>query len=176
MTPLGTLRRGHWEEVFNNGGSSDAAAEALGGFVQQCPGDLEPISRNEFYKVCDVNRWFAPGPDGVSYRTWKACGRESRDILYDCYLKILGGGTAPSWFNSARIVFIPKTDDEEYCESVAAEPGGLRPLSLSNCDHKLVCVAVCCALRRICDDTVHEARRGFRKGKQLTDNVLALNV
>ena len=74
------------------------------------------------------------------------------------------------------MVFIPKTDDEEYCESVAAEPGDLRPVSLSNCDHKLVCVAVCWTLGRICDDTVHEAQRGFRKGKQLTDNVLALNA
>ena len=46
----------------------------------------------------------------------------------------------------------------------------------SNCDHQLVCVAVCWALGRICDGTVHEAQRGFRKGKQLTDNVLALNA
>ena len=168
--------RGHWEKVFNSGGGSDAAAGALGEFVQKCPGDLEPISRDEFYKVCDVNRRSAPGPDGVSYRTWKACEREAHDIHYDCYLKILRSGTAPSWFNSARVVFIPKADDEEYCESVAAEPGDLRPLSLSNCDHKLVCVAVCCALRRICDDTVHGAQRGFRKGRQLTDNVLALNA
>jgi hypothetical protein len=30
------------------------------------------------------------------------------------------------------MVFIPKSDNEEYCESVAAEPGDLRPLSLSN--------------------------------------------
>ena len=118
----------------------------------------------------------APGPDGVSYRTWKACGREAHDILYESCLEILRGGTAPVWFNSARVVFIPKTGDEEYCGSVAAEPGHLRPLSLSNCDHKLVCVAVCCSLRRICDDTVHEAQRGFRKGKQLTDNVLSLNA
>ena len=74
------------------------------------------------------------------------------------------------------MVFIPKTESEGYCESVAAEPGDLRPLSLSNCDHKLVCIAVCCALRRICDGTVHGAQRGFRKGKQLTDNVLSLNA
>ena len=76
-------------------------------------------------------------------------------------------GIAPSWFNSAQMVFIPKTDGEEDCESVAAEPGDLRPLSLSNCDNKLVCVAVCCSLRRICDDTVHEAQRGFRTSSSL---------
>ena len=63
-----------------------------------------------------------------------------------------------------------------YCGSVAAEPGDLRPLSSSNCDHKLVCVAGCCSSRRICDSTVHEAQRGFRKGKQLTDNVLSLDA
>ena len=118
----------------------------------------------------------APGPDGVSHRAWKACGRDVHGALYDCYQKILRSGTAPSWFNSARMGFIPETDDGEYCESVAAEPGGLRPLSLSSCDHKLVCVAVCWTLTRICDDTVHGAQRAFRKGKQLTENVLALNA
>ena len=85
-------------------------------------------------------------------------------------------GTAPAWFNSARMVFIPETDDEEYCGSVAAEPGDLRLLSLSNCDHELICVAVCCSLRRICDNTVREAQGGFRRGKLLTDSVLFLSA
>ena len=131
--PFGDIR-GHPENIFNNSGGNGAAADALWGFIQQCPDDLGPISRDEFYDICD-NRRSTPDPDGVSYRTWKACGRKAHDILYDCCLKILRGGTAPGWFNAARMVFIPKTDDEEYCESVAAEPGDLRPLSLSNCDH-----------------------------------------
>ena len=110
--PFGDIRS-HWGKMFNNGGGGDAAAEALGKFVQECPGDLEPISREEFYKICDVNRRFAPGLDGVSYKAWQACGRDAHDTPYECYLKILGSGTAPGWFNSARMVF-PKTDDEEY--------------------------------------------------------------
>ena len=73
--------RGHWEKAFNNGGGSNAAAEALGRFVRKCPGDLEPISRGEFYKICDVNRRSARGPDGVSHRAWKACGRDAHDVL-----------------------------------------------------------------------------------------------
>ena len=91
-------------------------------------------------------------------------------------MKITRGGTAPAWFNSARLVFIPKADEEECCESVAAEPGDLRLLSLSDCDHKLVCVAICCSLRRICDSTVPEAQGGFRRGRLLTDNVLSLGA
>ena len=124
----------------------------------------------------EISRRSAPGPDGVSYRAWKACGREAHDVLYDCYLKVMRSGAAPAWFDSARMVLIPKTGEEECCQSVAAEPGGLRPLSLSNCGHKLVCIAVCCSLRRTCDSTVHEAQRGFRRGKLLTDNALSLNA
>ena len=127
--PFGDIR-GHWENIFNNGGRSNAAAESLGGFVQKCPDDLELISRVEFYYICDVNRRSAPGPDGVSYRAWKACGRDAHDALYDCYSKSMGSGTAPTWFISARMVSIPKIDNEEYCESVAAEPGDFRLLSL----------------------------------------------
>ena len=126
--PFGDIKD-HWQKIFNNSGGSDAAADALGSFVQQCPDGLEPISREEFCKIREINRGSAPGPDGVSYRAWKACGREAHDVLYDCYLKIMRSGTAPAWCNSARMVFIPKADEEECCESVATEPGDLRPLS-----------------------------------------------
>ena len=175
MTPLGTSR-GIGRRSSTTLGAVMLRLMPFGGFIQQCPGGLEPISREEFYEICAVNRRFTPGPDGVFHRTWKACGQEAHDVLYDCYLMFMRSGIAPTWFNSARMVFIPKTGDEEYCESVAAEPGDLRPLSLSNCDHKLICVAVCCTLRRMCDSTVHEAQRGFRRGKLLTDNVLSLNA
>ena len=46
--PFGDIK-GHWQKMFNNSGGSDAAADALGGFLQQCPDGLEPISREEFY-------------------------------------------------------------------------------------------------------------------------------
>ena len=71
----------HWEKIFNNSGGSSAAADSLGNFVQRCPDDLEPISREEFYLICDVNRRSAPGPDGISYLAWKACGRDAHDAL-----------------------------------------------------------------------------------------------
>ena len=40
----------------------------------------------------------------------------------------------------------------------------------------MVCIAVCASLRKVCDATVHDAQRGFRRGKLLTDNVLILNA
>ena len=48
--PFGDIKD-HWQKVFNNSGGSDAAADALGGFMQQCPDGLEPISREEFYRL-----------------------------------------------------------------------------------------------------------------------------
>ena len=57
--------------MFINSGGNGAAADALGGFIQRCPGGLGPISRDEFYEICEVSRRFAPGPDGVSFRTWR---------------------------------------------------------------------------------------------------------
>ena len=53
--PFGDMK-GHWQKIFNNSGGSDAAADALGSFVQQCPDGLEPISREGFYNICEINR------------------------------------------------------------------------------------------------------------------------
>ena len=64
--PFGDIKA-HWHNMFNSSGGSDAAADALGGFIQHCPDGLEPISREGFHEICEVNGRSAPGPDGVSY-------------------------------------------------------------------------------------------------------------
>ena len=53
--PFGDIKD-HWLKIFNNSGGSDAAADALGGFIQQCPDGLEPISCEEFYGICEISR------------------------------------------------------------------------------------------------------------------------
>ena len=83
-------------------------------------------------------------------------------MIYDCYLEIMRGGSAPRWFNAARMVFIPKPSDDSPLEPGVVHSSELRPLTLSNCDQKLVGIAVCFTLRTVCDAVVHGSQRGFR--------------
>ena len=118
-----------------------------------------------------MKRQSVPGLDGISYLAWNSCGEEAARVLYDCYLGILEGGEVPAWLNCSTLVFIPKGDGEQHGVSVQAMPDGLRPLALSNTDQKLLVLAINATLIEICEKTVHDSQRGFRRGKIITDNV-----
>ena len=169
--------KSHWEPVFNNVVGDRRAFNRLSRFVQKCPEGVEPLGRGEFCSICGVSRGFAPGPDGIGYMAWKACGEVAAlRIVYDCYRLILEGGVVPSWFNRSTLVFIPKGEPGAGGVGVQARPGDLRPLSLSNADQKLVALAINVSLGRVCEGIVHSAQRGFRRGKLITDNVLELEA
>ena len=145
-------------------------------FVQKCPERIEPLGRDGFRIICGVSRRSAPGPDGIGLMAWRAGGETAADIVYDCYKQILDGGKVPSWFNRSALVFIPKGDPGAGGVGVQARPGDLRLFSLNNADQKLIALAINLSLSRVCENTVHIAERGFRKGKLITDNVLELEA
>ena len=47
---------------------------------------------------------------------------------------------------------------------------------MSNADQKLVALAINSSLSKVCEDTVHSAQHGFRRGKLITDNALELEA
>ena len=126
--------------------------------------------------MCAVRGQSAPGPDHISYLAWNSCGEGAAGILYECYLGIIVGGEVPTWLNCYTLVFFPKGDGEQHGVSVQAMPDGLRPLALSSTDQKPLALAVNETLSEICEKTVHDAQRGFRRGKTITDNVLELEA
>ena len=165
----------HWGPVFNSSVADFRAMSGFKRFIVKCPVDLAPLAKDEFVKMCSVVRRSAPGPDGIVYTAWSACGEEAAFILYDCYKGIMAGEAVPEWFNLSTLVFIPKGDSGGSA-GVQARPGDLRPLSLSNADQKLLALAINSSLNMICEGVVHPSQRGFRRGKLVTDNVLELEA
>jgi hypothetical protein len=100
--------RGHWEPVFNSGQGDIAAMNKIRGDVSSCPDGLCPVSRDEFVEICKVRRQSAPGPDGIVYAAWTACGDEAAGVLFDCYLAILDGFTPPCGLIRLPLSLSPK--------------------------------------------------------------------
>ena len=168
--------KSHWEPVFNNYVGDRRAFFRFNKFIQKCPEGIEPLGRDGFRSICSVARRSAPGPDGIGYMAYKACGDEAADVVYGCYKSIVSGDVVFDWFNRSTMVFTPKGEPVAGGVGVQARPGDLRPLSLSNADQKLVALAINTTLSGICEGTVHSAQRGFRKGKLITDNVIELEA
>ena len=69
-------------------------------------------------------------------------------FLFNAYRSLLEGGTVPEHFAESGIVFIPKTSDIDDNGRIIRSPDALRPLTLCNCDCKLLTSAICRGLHR----------------------------
>ena len=74
-------------------------------------------------------------------------------------------GAVPTHFYASRTVFIP--DDTGR---IVRSPDALRPLTLCNCDCKMITTAICFGLQRYTIICMHLAQRCI-SSKQMTDNI-----
>ena len=64
-------------------------------------------------------------------------------FLFNAYRAFSEGGTVPEHFAESRTVFISKTSDIDGNGRFIRSPDALRPLTLCNCDCKLLTSALC---------------------------------
>jgi len=99
----------------------------------------------------------APGPDGIPYAAWKALGSLAVDVLTGvasalgedgvqeelvaAYVDDPDAGEGQHAFNLSLLAVIGKAPAGEERGVPYYDPGGLRPLSLVNCDNRLVASA-----------------------------------
>ena len=85
----------------------------------------------------------ALGPDGIPYSVHRCAGGLGSQFLFNAYKYLLEEGTIPEHFAESRTVFIPKTSDIDDNGRIIRSPDALRPLTLCNCDCKLLTTAIC---------------------------------
>ena len=82
----------------------------------------------------------APGPDGVSF--YRCAGGLGSQFLFNAYKHVLEGGAIPVPLAESRTVF-PKSSDVDNNGRIVRSPEALRPLTLCNCDCKILTAAIC---------------------------------
>ena len=85
----------------------------------------------------------APGPDGIPYDVYRCAGGLGSKFLFRACQAELEGSTIPDCFAESRTVFILKTFDTDDLGRIIRSPDALRPLTLCNCDCKLLTSAIC---------------------------------
>ena len=99
----------------------------------------------------------APGPDGIPYSIHRCAGGWCSRFLCNAYRCVVEGGDVPA----SRTAFIPKSSDVDGNGRIVRSPAALRPLTLCNCDYKIVTTAIRFGLHKYsvrCYTTITEVR------------------
>ena len=141
--------------------------------INPIPGDKASdvtgqISIDELREVLKSCNDSSPGPDGISYSYlesfWSIFGpRLVSSWNYSC-----ATGNLPNSHKTSILRLIPKAGKD------LKKLTNWRPITLSNCDHKLITKAYSLRLTKALSDSLMERQTAYLKGRVITDNVRAL--
>ena len=142
-------------------------------YVQEAPHDIRwEIDRNEFDELMAVENESA---QRISYSLYRCAGGLGSQFLFNAYKHVLEGGTIPELFAESRTVFIPKSSDVDNNGRIVRSPKALRPLTLCNCDCKILTTAICRALHWYTVRCIHPSQRCI-SASQMTDNIFEIET
>ena len=145
-------------------------------YVQKAPDDINwTIDQAEFVDLLASKKDSAPGPDGIPYGACRCAGGLGSKFLFNAYRACLKGGAVPDCFAESRTVFIPKTSDIDDNGRIIRSPDALRPLTLCNCDCKLLTSAICRGLHWYTMRFMHRSQRCI-SSRQMTDNIFEIET
>jgi exonuclease III len=124
----------------------------------------KPITKQELFEALNTCKESAPGPDGITYDTYKKLWDIFGDLIYE------------SWNHSVKIGILP-TSQRDSVITLLEKKGkdktkieNLRPISLSNCDIKICTKALAIRTNKITGSILSTTQTGYIPGKQITDN------
>lgn len=106
----------------------------------------------------------SPGDDGLPCEFYLAFWPLVGPIFLDMFLEVLRRGTITNSQGNALIRLIPKVE-------MPLKPTDYRPISLLNCDYKLMASTLAGRLKKTLDKTLGAAQRGGVPGRKIVDNL-----
>ena len=145
-------------------------------FFQQALDDINwTIDQAGFNDLFALKKDSAPGPDGIPYGVYRCAGGLGSKFLFDAYQAVLEGRNNTDCFAESRTVFIPKTSDTDDLGRIIRSPDALRPLTLCNCDCKLLTSAICRGLHWYTLRCIDPSQRCI-SSRQMTDNIFEIDT
>ena len=133
----------------------------------------------------------APGPDGIPFRAWRALGPLGITILYDVamcletddaqnHLRNAFHDTDPALdhqYNHSLLVCLPKKSTSTTEDGTKAyTPNNTRPLSIVNCDNRLIASAARNRWETHLAEWILPRQQGFLRGRSILTNLLQLDT
>jgi hypothetical protein len=118
-------------------------------------------------KTCNES---APGPDGIPYSYYKTFHSILLPKMLQAWQWSLASDSLCSSQILSSIFLIPKKDkDKTHIKN-------WRPITLSNCDIKIITKAYAIRLNSVLDQIIHKSQSAYVPGRNIMDNIRTLNV
>ena len=128
----------------------------------------EPLTVEELGAVLDTCKESSPGPDGIPYSILKNLWRIFGPLLVDAWNFSLLTGNLPPSHKTSYLRLIPKVGKDK------TKLTNWRPITLSNCDHKVISKAYAKRISEKLADHILERQTAYLKGRLINDNIRTL--
>jgi exonuclease III len=196
---MADILRDHWKEVFSPSHTEDIRLTAwmreekdhLGGdWGLPPPNDPEwQLTKQDIRKAIRTSPNTAAGPDGIPFAAWRRLGGTGENILADVARtlqsdegceKLQQDYATPEEqvqgthsYNRGLLVLLPKKPTGAHAElGEYYAAGDTRPLSIVNCDNRLLANAVRIRVEPIFETWISSMQQGFLPGRSLLSNVM----
>ena len=109
------------------------------------------------------------GSDGLPFEFYRKFKEQLAPILLSAFNWALESGEIPEEFSTGIIVLLYKKGDPEMIENY-------RPVTLLNCDYKILTTIINNRIRGIITDVVGPFQFGFTPGRSCADNAMTLQL
>ncbi len=124
----------------------------------------EQISLKEMYKALTSCKNTAPGPDGIPYLVYKVFWGQLGPILKEAWDYSLLTGKLPASHEESIITLLPKEGKD------IRDIKNWRPITLSNCDAKIITKAFAMRLNPILESIIDPSQTAYVPGRSVMDN------
>ena len=129
---------------------------------------LKEITADELLVTLKSCKDSAPGPDGISYSYLRSYWSTFGTLLTESWRHSLVTGELPISHKKSILRLIPKAGKN------LKKLTNWRPITLSNCDHKLITKTYATRLTKQVAEAIGQRQTAYLKGRVITDNVRAL--
>ena len=133
-------------------------------------GVAEPIQLAELTKTLHTCKDSAPGPDGIPYSYLGALWTTLGPLIVDAWNHSLQTGNLCASHKTSFLRLIPKAGKD------LKKLTNWRPITLSNCDHKIITKTYASRLGEKVGKVIKERQTAYLKGRLINDNVRAIQM
>ncbi len=130
----------------------------------------KPITLNELWIALKPLKNTAPGPDGISHLYLKKLWQIIGPIILNAWHYSIQKNEMPPSHYLSYLKLIPKAGKDK------TELKNWRPITLSNCDHKLITRIYNCRLLQIISDKITKTQTAYIRNRNITDNIRMVNA
>ncbi len=123
-----------------------------------------PITLNELHDTLKTCKESAPGPDGLTYKTYVALWDIMGPLILEAWNTSCSQGKTSTSQRHSMITLLEKPNKDK------TKIENLRPISLSNCDIKICTKAIALRTNKILESIIYKTQTGYVPGRQVNDN------